>query len=209
MCAFWRKARAARKVAKRVHKRKKKKKKKAKRQLRAERRKEKKLKKAEKKKAKKEKKEKAKDAPTATDATAAGDKAVEATMAVAAAATVASTVHTPPPAEKPLVKSPPVSAPVIIGSVSISPEAEQALAKLTQILTDPEVDLDHLAYRIRANNGGRRSPEVVVPQDWYFLSKAEIVRSAAITSAQMALFLKDISDEGMAPDQTKRRTGPY
>ena len=209
MCAFWRrKTRAARKIAKRVRKRQKRKKKKAKRELRAERRKEKKLKKAEKKRAKQEKKEKAKDVPTAVDVAAAGSSAVAATTAVAASATMASTTSTPPPAGKPPVGPSPSSAPLVHASVSLSPETEEALAKLTRILADPAVDIDHLVELIRANNGGRASSEVAEPPEYYFLSKAEIVRSAAMTSAQTALFLTEMSNDGMTTDPTSERTGP-
>ena len=206
MCAFWRrKTRAARKVAKRVRKSRKRKKKKAKRELRAERRKEKKLKKAEKKKAKKEK---AKDVPTAVDAAAAGSSAVVATTAVAASATMASKTSTPPPAKGSPAGPSPSSAPRVHASAALSPEAEEALAELTKILGDPSVDIDGLAKRLRANNGGRATPEVAQPQEYYFLSKSEIVRSAAMTSAQTALFLTEMSDEGMTTDPTSERTGP-
>ncbi len=209
MCAFWRrKTRAARKIAKRVRKRHKRKKKRAKRELRAERRKEKKLKKAEKKRAKQEKKEKAKDVPTAVDAAAAESSAVAATTAVAATATMASTTSTHPPAGKPPVGPSPSSAPRVHASVALSPEAEEALAKLTRILEDPSVDIDHLVERIRANNGGRATSVVAEPQEYYFLSKSEIVRSAAMTSAQTALFLTEMSDEGMTADPTSEGTGP-
>ncbi len=209
MCAFWRrKTRAARKIAKRVRKRRKRKKKRAKRELRAERRKEKKLKKAEKKKAKQEKKEKAKDVPTVVDAAAAGSSAVAATTAVAATATMASTTSTHPPAGKPPVGPSPSSAPLVHASVALSPEAEEAFAKLTKILGDPSADIDGLAKRLRANNGGRASSEIAEPPEYYFLSKAEIVRSAAMTSAQTALFLTEMSNDGMTTDPTSEGTGP-
>jgi len=190
-----------------MRKKRKRAKKKAKRQLRAERRKEKKLKKAEKKRAKQENKEKAMNVPTAVDAATDGGKAVTATTAVAATATMASTTHIPPPAKKPSVEPSPSSAPQIQETGSLSPEAEEALVKLKQILTDPTVDIDHLVKRIRANNGGRTSSVVTVPQDCYFLSRAEIVRSAAMTSAQTALFLTQMSNKGMATDHTNEGTG--
>jgi hypothetical protein len=202
MCAFWRrKTRAARKIARRVRKRRKRKKKRAKRELRAERRKEKKLKKA-------EKKEKAKDVPTAVDAAAAGSSAVAATTAVAASATMASKTSTPPPAKGSPAGPSPSSAPGVHARVALSPEAEEALAELTKILGDPSVDIDGLAKRLRANNGGRATPEAAEPQEYYFLSRSEIVRSAAMTSAQTALFLTEMSDEGMTTDPTSERTGP-
>ena len=207
MCAFWRrKARAARKVAKRVRKKKKRKKKKARRELRAERRKEKKLKKAEKKKAKQEKKEKAKDVPTATNAAAAGGKAVAATPAVAATATLASSSGATPPASTPQVTPEPSAAHRADGRQRLSPEAEAALVKLTRTLTDPSVDIDDLAKRLRANRraGSTRDLE---PDDCYFLSKSDIVLSAAMTSAQTTLFLTELSNEGPIPIPPDEQAG--
>ncbi len=198
MCAFFRKAKAARKVARRVRKAKKRKRKKAKRQLRAERRKEKKLKKAEKKKAEQEKKDKGKEAPTPVADGSLANGAAATSAAAATTATLASASGPAGPDDTTGSAHEPSSIPQVDTGKVLSPEVQAAFTRLAEALEGDPNQLermvnDHLA---------RRYPREIDPDEHTILPRRAIIQSAATTAAQVAIAMRDREEGAQGPPET-------
>lgn len=198
MSAFFRKAKAAKKVARRIRKAKKRKRKKAKRQLRAERRKEKKLKKAEKKekkKAEQEKKDKGKEAPTSVVDGSLASGAAATSAAAATTATLASASGPAGPDDTTRSAPELSSIPRVDTGKPLSPEVQAAFTKLAGALEGNPNQLermvnDHLA---------RRSPREIDPDEHTILPRRVIIHSAATTAAQVAIAMRDREEGAQGP----------
>lgn len=199
MSAFFRKAKAAKKVARRVRKAKKRKRKKAKRQLRAEKRKEKNLKKAEKKKAKKrakqEKKGKGKEAPTMVADGSLASGAAATSAAAATTATLASASVPAGPDDKTGSAPKPSSIPQVGTGRPLSPEVHAAFTTLAEALEGDPNQLE----RMVSDHLARRSPKEIDPDVHTILPRRAIMHSAATTAAQVAIAMQHREEGAQGP----------
>ena len=188
MSAFFRKAKAAKKVARRVRKAKKRKRKKAKRQLRAE-------KKKAKKRAKQEKKGKGKEAPTMVADGSLASGAAATSAAAATTATLASASVPAGPDDKTGSAPKPSSIPQVGTGRPLSPEVHAAFTTLAEALEGDPNQLE----RMVSDHLARRSPKEIDPDVHTILPRRAIMHSAATTAAQVAIAMQHREEGAQGP----------